>query len=408
MTQTKTNPLFSWIVVLLFPLYSLPWVIYRVFQFEKVAFVQFAFFMGLVGMLYPPSGDMYRYYQDFLLYKGLDWDTFLLLATINFDYLLALISYFLGIVNIPFDISRFIYNFLGYYLLGKLYLQIRKDNPILAEEHYKNKAFLVFFVISLSNFLFRSGLSNILFLYGLYYILYKNEKKYYIFVFLAVFNHFSFIIFAVLFLISKFYTLKIHKPIQYVLFLFIFFASHFINASILDYLPLPAAYMDHYATYFNGIQAGEITDRFSWKYMLWINFGHYVTYLILLLYISNNRHYNNRENSFINMSFVLCVLSSPFFIMYDRFITSLCFFLKVSYLLTLQKSFRYLKQISILFYLSIMLDLMNIYGNWRQISISDMSILTYKTSFQILGHSYSDSWINNNITERGDIVKYAE
>lgn len=35
--------------------------------------------MGYMGMLYPPAGDMYRYAEDFNLYKELDWEYFWIL-----------------------------------------------------------------------------------------------------------------------------------------------------------------------------------------------------------------------------------------------------------------------------------------------------------------------------------------
>ena len=44
--------------------------------------------MGYMGILYPPAGDMYRYAEDFNLYKELDWEYFWLFMALKFDYFL--------------------------------------------------------------------------------------------------------------------------------------------------------------------------------------------------------------------------------------------------------------------------------------------------------------------------------
>lgn len=400
--------LISWVLALLLPLFSLPLVLVRMYRLERGGYIQFALLMGLVGILYPPSGDLYRYYKDFNLYQGLSWDTFLLYALLNFDYILSFLSYFLSELNLNFDLTRFIYNFLGYLLLGKLFLNITEDNKELRDDKVRGKVFIVFMVISLSNFLFRFGLSIVLFVYGAYHIIYRKERKYWIYVVLSVLNHFSFIILAIILLLSKSVKLRFNRPILWLLFILMFVSRFFIDESILGFLPFSDAVFDRYHGYVDGYEANEIAKDFSLKYMIWQNFEKFVGYILLFFFIKNYNRGSIREKSFINYIYLLCVVSSPFYIMYGRFISVFSQILKIFFLSHLVKVPKMAKQLSVLFVMIIMLDIMNLYGNWRQISISDMHMLAYKTSFQIIGHTYSPSWVDKNISSVGEIIKYAD
>lgn len=119
---------------ILFPLYTLPWIVQGMMRLEKWAFVLWAFFMGLVGILYPPVGDIYQYTKDFYIYEGCSWEFFLELLSLKFDFLLPLLSYFIGLIGWNFDISRFIYNFLSYLILGTIFLDIVRNNCFFANE----------------------------------------------------------------------------------------------------------------------------------------------------------------------------------------------------------------------------------------------------------------------------------
>lgn len=52
-----------------FPLYTIPWVVKGMLLGRKEAFVLWAIFMGLLGVLYPPIGDIYQYTKDYFCIK---------------------------------------------------------------------------------------------------------------------------------------------------------------------------------------------------------------------------------------------------------------------------------------------------------------------------------------------------
>lgn len=71
------------------------------------------------------------YTQDFLLYKECNLSSFIELQKLNFDFILPFISFCLGKLGMPFDLSRFLYNSVGYYLMGNMFLTICDTNKYL-------------------------------------------------------------------------------------------------------------------------------------------------------------------------------------------------------------------------------------------------------------------------------------
>lgn len=145
---------------------------------EKWAFYLWAIFMGLLGMLYPPTGDFYRYQMDFYKYQGLDFNTFLFVVGVDFNFFLSFLSYFVGKLGLNFDITRFIYNFIAYSILGKLFIDIVYSN--LNIKHCSNKSkfkiLLLLFSFTIATYLYRYGLSSI-FLYTVSILLLLRIKK---------------------------------------------------------------------------------------------------------------------------------------------------------------------------------------------------------------------------------------
>lgn len=407
-SQGVVDPLISWLIVLLLPLYSLPWVMYRMYKLEKLAYVQFAFFMGLVGILYPPSGDLYRYYLDYTTYQNLDWNSFLLYALLEFDYLLSFLLYGLGYLRIPCDISRFIFGFVGYYLIGKLFLQLVRDNPSIRQ--YKGWCLLVFIVFSLNAYLYRSGLACVLFAYGAYYIIYKNSKKHWVFVLLSILTHFSFIVFAILLFFSKVMSLRFHRPLTYFVILVFFIFGIFNVGVFFDVLGsggLSGALFERYKGSVEVDDAGALARGFSWKNLLWQRFGYFIALVLLFFFVKFRNESGKREWSFIDYLLLITVAVSPFSFVFGRFVAPLTFILKFFFFKHFNSQEIKKKFLRVLFYMVLVLDIMNVWAKRHEVDISDMSEITTSTSIGIIKHTYSDAWINRNITSYGDLEKYS-
>ena len=57
------------LIFIIYPVLSFPFILKGILKRERWAYLLGAIFMGYMGMLYPPAGDMYRYAEDFNLYK---------------------------------------------------------------------------------------------------------------------------------------------------------------------------------------------------------------------------------------------------------------------------------------------------------------------------------------------------
>ncbi len=399
------SPILSWIVVILFPLFSLPWVITRMCKLEKTAFVQFAFFMGLVGILFPPSGDLYRYYMDYTTYKDLDFNTFLVYAFLEFDYFLSFLLYGMASIGLPCDLSRFIFSFVGYYLTGNLFIQVMKDNPVALK--YKGWLLLVFFVLSLNVYLYRSGLACILFVYGAYYVIYKSSKKHWFYVLFAIFVHFSFIVFAILLLLSKVMPLIFRQRFWYSVLIVIFIFGIFNVGVLFDVGGFSGELFERYKGFMEADDAGHYAEQFSLKSLIWQRFGYFIALVLLYFFVTFRKTSKKREWSFIDYVFLLCIAASPFSVIFGRFVAPLTLILKIFLIEHFQDNVVMKKYLKVLICMVLIMDIMNVWAKRHEIAVSDMSMLATSTSISIIQHTYSDTWINRNINAYGDLEIYS-
>ena len=257
-----------------FPLCSVPLIIRGMWKQEKWAFVLWACFMGLVGILIPPTGDFYRYTMDYELYKGLEWGDFLLYAGLKNELMLPLISYGISALGLNFDLTRFLYNFLGYYLLGLLYLDIVRNNVHLQNRRVALYALGFFISLNLATYCYRYFLSAVFFVYGAYQVVYKGHKSGWWLVGLAIFNHFSYLAQALILLFQQMRFFRFGR--KTVIFLIAF--SFLVDASFVTKLfsSLPFDFVSYYMVYLDGKWAGDYLEEHSWRYRLNIMIGNLI------------------------------------------------------------------------------------------------------------------------------------
>ena len=378
----------------------------RLYRLEKTAFVQFAFFMGLVGMLYPPVGDFAKYYRLYETYQGLDFDSFLLLALVNFDYTLSFLLYGLSLLGIPCDLSRFIFNFIGYYLMGKLFLQIVYDNNILAERRNRLYALIVFLVFSFSSSIFRYGLATNLFVYGAYYIVYKNNKKYWAVIGLAILTHFTFSVFALLLFLSRKIPLKFKSKFVYSIFLLVFIMGMFNVGVMFDVVNFSGAIFERYKGYLDTADSGQYAHGFSIKLLIWLGFSNFLVLLFYIMFRRYSKRGGKFERSYIDYMLIATALVSPFSVVFGRFFGTLGYFLKFYFFRHYDNSFNMKKIFIVLVWMTLVLDVMNIWAKRREVSVSDMSLLATSTSYTVLTHEYTYRWFSQNVTDLGELIKY--
>lgn len=391
------------LIFIVLPLYSVPFIIYGMWKRKKWAFTLWAIFIGLLGILFPPVADLYRYTMDYELYKGLDWNTFVIIASIKRDLMLPIISYFIGNLELNFDLYRLLYNFLGYYLLGLIYLDIVNRNINLQKKKVLIYALGFFISFNIAIYCYRYFLSAIFFLYGAYQIVYKKKKYGWIFIVLAVFNHLSYIVQTVALILQRMHFFKFSKR----LVIFLFIISFFIDSSIITYIfnQLPSNFVSSYVDYVEGQWAGDYLEEHSWRYKLQLFINNLIIYFCAIIYILQYNKCNKKYSSLPNAMILLATVTTPFVTISLRFLAVAMYFIKVHLLTIYDGSLSFYKYLKIMFWLTMITNLMGLWGYRRQIYISDYHMLLYSSSIHILRHTYDSNWMNENISDDGDMLK---
>ncbi len=393
----------SILLLLLLPLYSVPLIVYGMWKQRKWAFVLWALFMGLMGILVPPTGDFYRYTMNYELYKGLEWNDFLLVFFLQKDLMLPILSFFINELGLHFDLSRFLYNFFGYYFLGILYLDIIQNNHLLRGKKVALYALGFFIAFNLSIFCFRYFLSAIFFVYGAYQIVYKNKKSGWCFVGFAIFNHMSYIIQTVALILQQMHFFRFGRKVVILLIFISFFLDSSLIIKIFTFLPVD--FVSSYMIYLDGYWAQDFLEDHSWKYKMQMFVGNLIQYFCVLIYIMQYKKSNKKYTSLTNSMLLLATVTTPFATINGRFLAVMMYFIKVHLLVAYDNTRRMFKCLVVMFWLTMLSNVMGLWGFRRQLAVSDFPILLYSTSFHILNHTYDSNWIDQNVSGDGDILK---
>lgn len=390
---------------LIFPLYSLPWTLKGMIKNEKWAFFIFSFLMGLVGILYPPVGDFHQYTMKSFVYNSMTWSSFLTMTTYNLDFLLYITGYVLNQINIPFDFTRFLYNFIAHLLLCYIYYDLRKHNEVLNVRSNAIKSLLVFVGFSLVSNLFRFGFSTQLFMCGSYLISFRNKTKGWLFVTLAVLNHFSFILFASALLVFKIFKITFSRNFIIIIGLSAMILSGDIFMGIFQQLPLPSNIIEHYSYYLDGYYASEWKEELTWREQIADLITSCIKYIFIGVYILLYSKKNKNDTALVNALMLLSFVTLPFTVINSRFMGVMVYSIKMFYFKNFYHSKLYKNSLNLLVVLCLMSQLMGVWSCRRQLSLARESQLLYKPSFVILTNTYTPQWIRYNVDSEGGLIQ---
>lgn len=401
----KQQNKFALLIGVFYPLYALPWIFKGMVKNEKWAFVLFSFFMGLFAILYPPVGDFHQYTMKAATYSMLSWDQFIAIITLKLDFLLYIVGYLLDKINVPFDFTRFLYNFFGYLLISTLYRDLRANNPILNDKRYAAKSLIIFVGFSLVGNLFRFGFSSQLFMYGAYLVVYRENKKGWLFVTLAVFNHFSYSIFAAALIFFR--AFHIHFSRKFIIFIGVSAAllSGDLFMDVFKMLPLPTDIIEHYSYYLDGYYAKDWQDELTWKERLAGSIESCIKYIMVFVYIILYAKADRKQTLLTNALMLLSFVTLPFTVINGRFMGVMAYSIKVFYFENFRNIKIFRKTLNLLFVLSLMSIGMGAWSCRRQLSISRESQLVYMPSVVILTNTFDMKWIISNVDEEGGLIK---
>lgn len=372
------------------------------YKSQRWSFVAFALFMGYIGVLIPPTGDLYRYQMDYYMYDGLSFSQFLIHASLNFDYLLSFISYFIGKIGLNFDITRFLYNSVTYLLLGNIYLDILNNNDYLKyNKRYRIFALIIFFALNLTSYCLRFGFSCVLFSYGIYKAIRGDSKKGYIFMVLSVINHFSFLLLFIAFLFRSLRFLRFERSVVIFLCLLAFLVNSDVVISLFQKLPFNAI-VEHYSYYLDGYWASDYVEDITFRAKVLMALTNSINYILILVYLLKYDK-NSNWSPFINIVIILILIVSPFGTIKARYLFFVSHIIKIYLLISFTRIKSYANVLNIVVLSVIFTFFMNLWAVRRQLDVSDMHQLFSSTSYGILTHTYDYSWVYSNVNSDGGL-----
>lgn len=168
---------------------------------------------------------------------------------------------------------------------------------------------------------------------------------------------------------------------------------------LLSFMPIDI--INHYTMYIDGYWAEEFLNDHSLKYRIQMLATSLISYAAAVIYILTYNK-NNKTITIVNCVLLLTTLVAPFATIATRFAGVLLLFIKIHFLSIYKNIPKYRRYLVIMFYLSLLSNLMGVWESRRQLSVSDIRIVAYSSVPQILSHTYSVSWINSNVYDNGD------
>lgn len=398
--HTMSNKIIIIGLFLLYPLGALPFILIEIYNRKKYAYNLFAVFMGMVGMLYAPNGDLYRYYSDYFTYSSLGHDEFRLIILLNakIDLGLSYLQWIFSTIGIPNDIIVFLFVFIGTYCL----LSVTYD-CLNRYSKSKQSAFLIFIIIfliySFLGLYFRYGFGSAIFTYGCHLIFNKKNKLGWGILILSAIFHFSMVIFIGLLILIKMTGIKFGKNIFLIFSIVSFFFSSNVVSDILLNIGLSQNIQSKIIEYTEGYWASEWLNDRSIGALIMSYFG--VFSKIVVFYIIYKTYKKDTFHTFLTAIIIIITIVAPFATIKSRFEWTFNF---LSIMVIIpgildRKIFSFHKRkllISLLFIIGFVNTFSGLVFKRFILPLSDEKELLYSSSFGILTHKYTSEWLERH------------
>lgn len=405
--RNKINRILLVALFIIYPLGSLPFVFREIYKGKRYAYSLLAIFIGYICMLYPPTGDLYRYTQDYYTYLNLSYSSFRDLLSLKLDYLFSFILWGLGQLNLHCDLSRFLYAYIGSELLFSIFYDQVKSYAV--DPSYRRRVFFLFVLLLLyTNFIglcFRYGFSCALFAYGSYQVLWKKRNKGWIALVIAVLNHFSFLVFFLTVVGCKIIPFKGKRWLAILGIVWMILFSGNIMSDIISILPLQANVVDHLMAYIDGEWAGEFLEEHSLRFRIMLFLNRLGILSLLLIFMCWFKP--GRWSGFLNVMVGILAISSFSVTLLFRFewAAVMPFYIYVVHLLLQKENHLPYRRTFLRLMLGVgcIMLFSALWGGRRQYLISNEYKLLYGSSITILNTSYSLQWLNSHVNEDGSL-----
>lgn len=204
--------------LILSPILALPLIIYGIYHQYKGCQTALAVFMALLAFLTAPVGDLYRHTIAYFMMETYTYNRFV--STIESDFIMQFLEYFMARHNIPYEYLRLVYTFIAYSIFNYIFNQLISGSDC----QYRKSEYFSRYILSFMSLNFfglvlgvRFTFAASVFTLGAYYYLCERRKiPALLFFTLSIFIHYSFLYYGLF--IILFIHIRINKRI-FVLFL---------------------------------------------------------------------------------------------------------------------------------------------------------------------------------------------
>lgn len=395
----RRNLIITFFLFVIYPLGTLPLLIYEIWRGERYALTLLAVFMGLCAVLFAPVTDLYRHTMDYYYYKSGEPDSFL--QVLDKDVILRFLSFTFAKLGIHFEIVRFIFVFLSYQIFFFIYQDIVDNNEFLKNNRWYGFVFFLIMFITPNFFGTTLGLRSDLaraFVMLAFYLFYKKQYLlHFIFLMFACATHYSIWPIAFAFLLIEAGVVRLNKKITFFVFPFcIVFSAVALNLAL---NLLPSELANSLNTYINGDWGSEVNKSATLNGLIF-------SYLLKLPLIPLGIFvifYEHSTKIYQLVLFFVLLLGLLFSFPVILWRMQLIFIGLVTILFF--KDYSYSKSNNIILFFLIFCSIIpcfaSFYANRDFISVSREKQLLYSPLPLILQNTYSEEWIDVNIDSEG-------
>ena len=383
------------------PLFSLPLLIKQIYRGERYAFSLLAIFIGFIGLLYPPSGDLYRYAQDYYYVLNLPFKDFLSVIQGKMDFFYYFVLWIFGKLGLSHDHVRFIFVWIGAELTFEIFYKLTTDIRL----NNKRATFRLFIILILFvdflRYSYRFGLSNIFLVYSVFSIFYqKKYTKGFVFLALSIINHYSYVLYAIIILFVSLFNFKGSRLFSIAAIITLFTSAAPFVGNLVNALPINLSIIEHLMVYVDGVWAGDYLQDMSFRYkiLLFLNSSIVLFLCFLYLYTFNK----SKMSGFLTLSIIMMGIFSFSATLKERFEYAIILPLLVFLISWLVEKHYMLKKKShvimmVLFMFGSISFFSSIWSRRVELSISKQYKLLYSPAPLIFFSTYDKNWIDNNI-----------
>lgn len=388
-------------VFIISPLLALPILIRDIKKGKYYAFSYLAVFMSLMAYLWIPSGDVYRFYEEFEVIKNSTFAEVIELSL--FDYVANILMYLLSKTGLNFEWYRLLQCYICYSMVFAIIRDIYKNTCFQNDNNNRFMIFVTFFGLLQFSMLLsgaRFPFSVIMMIYGIYGLFYKKQNLCFIWVILAGLCHYSFWPVVAMSVFCKLYNPVFEKRTVVILIVVFYLASSVLLLLFIDYMNFGDAMMDQLDNYTTGYFAdGELKDR-SFKFLILRQVTRLPFYLSIYLGMT-------RLKDFSRCQLFVCLLLFSILLInmntaFGRYSLLTEFSILPFFLLNIDNSFNP-KHLKMFYYLAIIVFSVSVYSCKRELTVGKQYLIVAPVPY-ILSQNYTDSWISNHINPDGSIV----